>query len=48
MFAIGDQEFRKKGFKAINDKPGLTEYEVSQLDANDIWKFDRIDSLTST
>lgn len=30
------------GFKAINDKPGLTEYEVSQLDANDIWKFDRI------
>lgn len=30
------------GFKAINDKPGLTEYEVSQLDANDIWKLDRI------
>jgi membrane-associated phospholipid phosphatase len=30
------------GFTAINDKPSLTEYEVSQLDANDIWKFDRI------
>ena len=30
------------GFNYINDKPRLTEYEVSQLDVNDIWEFDRI------
>jgi membrane-associated phospholipid phosphatase len=29
------------GFRALNDKPRLTEDEISQLNANDIWKFDR-------
>lgn len=30
------------GFGYINDKPKLSEYDVSQLDADYIWKFDRI------
>lgn len=29
------------GFQAIDDKSTLSDYEISQLDANDIWKSDR-------
>lgn len=33
--------FQSYGFSWVNGKPTLTETEISNLDANDIWKFDR-------
>lgn len=33
--------FQSYGFSWVNGKPTLTETEINNLDANDIWKFDR-------